>query len=85
MADIAVDHLLAAIGDALTLPRPVTPTARLAYLELSRDRAAAVRRAVDHARETGDLSRAADLVDEAIGALPVTYLSWSPVDTEVPR
>lgn len=83
MADITVDHLLAVIHDALTLPRPTTIEARPAYLELAQDRAAAVRRAVEHARKSGDLVRATDMVDEAIGTLPVTYPSRGPAGVEV--
>ena len=93
MADIAVGHLLSAIHDVLTLPRPATPKARLAYLELTWDRSAAVRRAVDHARTravdhartTGDLARATDLIDEAIQDLPVAYSAWAPPGVEVPQ
>lgn len=84
MADIAVDHLLAAIRDALTLPRPAVPKAHLAYLKLARGRSVAVCRAVDHAWTSGDLTRATDMVDEAINTLPVAYPTKS-LDVGVPR
>ncbi len=82
MADITVDHLLTAIRDALTIPQPATPEARPAYLELARDRAAAVRYSVDHAIATGDIDHATDLIDGAVADLPVAYPTES---VEVPR
>ena len=73
--DIRTDALLAAARDALAVPYPATPDARLAYLELHRDRSTAVRHALDQAA-AGDVDGALDMIEQAVAAMPVTY----PVD-----
>lgn len=82
--DICLQALLDAARDALAVPPPRTPEARMAYLELCQDRGSAVRYALDHASATGDVDWAVALIDGAVADLPVTYPTapeWqSPLD-----
>lgn len=74
MIDTQTEDLLAAVHAALAVPPPVTPEMRPAYLEVCRDRSAAVHAALGYALLTGDLTRATEMVDEeAVAAPPVTY------------
>ncbi|MFD3684253.1 hypothetical protein ACFWTE_05455 [Nocardiopsis sp. NPDC058631] len=89
-ADIATQGLLTAAAEALDLPYPSTPRARVAYLELGRDRAAVVRCALHHALTSGDMAAATDMIDSVALTHPVTYPAeqrWSPagMEAQVPR
>ncbi|GAA1455774.1 hypothetical protein [Nocardiopsis tropica] len=64
--DIDLRDLLTAAAEALAVPAGTTAEARRATLEASLDRASAVRAALRHALDTGDLAGAADLIDDAM-------------------
>lgn len=79
MMSICLDDFMAAVDDALTPPEAAPfPVAEAQRERLIAARARGVQRAVRHAGLTGELAVAAEMVDEAITATPITYRTVEP-------